>query len=420
MNLLRKFMTLALGEGAARALGVITHVVIARSLGVEQFGVFSFAMSIAVIAMVVTDMGQNANITRIISRAGGGKTHLYARATANKLGIGALATVLVTGVMLLAGASGQVVGTIALMMGWASVMGAVEGARAVMRARETMAGDAAITSFESVMRAVATVIAALLGASVVGFGAAFFAEACITAAIVFAVLRGRVRLVPTAEEWKASRTFLREAAGIGLVAIATIGFYRVDQVFILPLAGEAQSGLYGAAARVAFTATAGTSLVAMAVSPRLAAAYRDRAAFGRSAWNAIALAAGAGLLAAVALAVLAEPVMVLLFGVEYAEGAVLLRILAFAVAVKAVGSIGMSCANALHRERKALPRVVVLVVLIALANLVLVPMYGALASAWISVVGELLLMAALLTLSWDMLFGRGKRGEPIEVDEQCV
>ena len=403
MTLLRKTFTLALGEGAARVFGVIVYVVIARMLGVEGFGVFSFAMSIALIAMVGIDMGQNAHAGRVISRADGQPTHVYLRMTVNKFAMGAVATGVVSLVMWALNTPPEIIASTALLMGWATMMTAVEGIRAVLRALDNMVADSMITSLESAGRAVAVLVAAAFGVGVVGFAVAFLVEATVASVVAFWVVSNRVRLVPSRAEWVESGLFLRGSLGIGLVSLTTMGFYRIDQVFVLPLAGPTESGLYGAAARIAFTATTAGILVVYAAYPRMAAAFSDRERFARQFASAARLGGLVGIGVAAAIALLAGPLMNLFFGPSYSEAVVLLRILSIAVAINAVTLVASSTANALHRERRVLPRVVVLVVLVSVANLLLVPIYGAYASAWISAVGEVLLAASILHVSWDRL-----------------
>ncbi|MDO9108366.1 MAG: oligosaccharide flippase family protein, partial [Coriobacteriia bacterium] len=269
MSLLRKATTLAFGEGLARVFGVVVYVLIARELGVAGFGVFSFAMGTALLAGVVIDMGQNSHLGRTIPGGGHEHAHLYARMTFNKLLFGLAITGAAFLLMKLLGVDSETVYVTLLMFGWVTLLQIVEGMRAVMRALGWMAADSIINALESAGRLLAVLVAAWLGAGLVGFGMAFLAEAAIAGIVGLALVSRRVRLIPTAQEWAANASFAREAAALGLVAIASAGFYRLDQVFILPLAGESASGLYGAAARVVFTATVSSILIAQAAYPGL-------------------------------------------------------------------------------------------------------------------------------------------------------
>ena len=403
MGLVRKAATLAFGEGLARVFGVVVYVLIARELGVAGFGVFSFAMGTALLAGVVIDMGQNSHLGRTIPGGGHEHAHLYARMTFNKLLSGAAIIVVAFLVMRLTGVERETVYVTLLMFGWVTLLQIVEGMRAVMRALGWMAADSIINALESAGRLLAVLVAAWLGASVVGFGVAFLAEAAIAGIVGLALVSRRVRLLPTAEEWVANASFAREAAALGLVAIATAGFYRLDQVFVLPLAGEAASGLYGAAARVVFTATVSSILIAQAAYPSLAAAAGDAREYRAQLQRAFGLALAAATAITAVLVVFAEPIVLLLFGEEYREAAILMRVLAGVVVFNAVTVVSMYSASSLHRERQVLPRIVGLAIATVVANVALIPLYGALACAWISVLGEVALAASLLWLSRDRL-----------------
>ncbi|MRR10953.1 hypothetical protein EG835_00315 [bacterium] len=403
MSLLRKAATLALGEGAARIMGVVVYVVIARALGVTGFGVFSFAMGTALLAAVVIDMGQNSHLGRTVSRGGLEHAHVYARMTANKLVVGAVIIAGGFAVMTVMRLDDQTIYATLFMLGWATLLAVVEGLRALMRSLEWMAADSWINGLESAGRLISVLAAAWLGAGVVGFCAAFTLEVAVAGIVAFAVVSRRVRLLPTAQEWAANASFARDAVALGLVGIASTGFYRLDQIFVLPLAGESASGLYGAAARVVFTATVASGLITQAAYPGLSAARDDPVAFSAQLKRALALSVGSAVVVMTLIAVFAEPVVLLLFGAEYRGAVVLMRVLSGVLLFNAVTAVSMFSASSLHRERRVLPRLLGLVIASVIANLVLIPVYGALACAWISVAGEVLLAGSLLWLSRDRL-----------------
>ncbi|MBU4556725.1 MAG: flippase [Actinobacteria bacterium] len=403
MGIVRKATTLAFGEGLARVFGVVVYVFIARVLGVAGFGIFSFAMGTALLAGVMIDMGQSSHLGRTIPGGGLEHTHLYARMTFNKLLSGVVITAVAFLVMKLAGVDATTVYVTLLMFGWVTLLQIVEGMRAVMRALGWMAADSIINALESAGRLLAVLFAAWLGAGVVGFGVAFLAEAAVAGIVGFAVVSRRVRLIPTAEEWAANASFAREAAALGLVAIASAGFYRLDQVFVLPLAGESASGLYGAAARVVFTATVSSMLITQAAYPGLAAASDNVEEYRAQLRRALGLAVIAATAITVVLVVFAEPIVLLLFGEAYREAIGLMRVLSGVVLFNAVTVVSMYSASSMHRERRVLPRIVGLAIATVIANVVLIPMYGALACAWISVIGEVALAGSLLWLSRDRL-----------------
>lgn len=403
MSLLRRSATLALGEGAARAFGVAIYIIIARVLGVAEFGVFSFAMGAALLAAVAIDMGQNAHLGRTVSLKGTEHAHIYTRMTLNKLMVGTTIMVLSAAGMTLAGAPSQTVYATVLMIGWSTGLGVVEGMRALMRALDRMNVDSIINGTESAGRLLAVLVAAWLGAGVVGFSLAFFAEAAVAALVTVFLAFRRLRLRPTSEEWASTGRFGRDALALGLVGIATAGFYRIDQVFVLPLAGAEASGLYGAAARVVFTCTVVAGLITQAAYPGLAAAAEDRVEFGARFRRALAFAVSAAALVTVLILVFADVIVMVFYGRQYSDAAMLMRVLAGVILFNSVTAVSMFGANSLHLERQVLPRIVLLALATVAANVLLIPAFGAVACAWISVVGEVLLAGSILWLMRDRL-----------------
>lgn len=404
--LIKRTFTLALGEGAARALGVVIYAIIARAVGVSQFGVFSFAMSVAIVALVVIEMGQNRHASRMIAHAQGRYTHVFLPMTLNKFVIGVAVAALVHLVLRLGGMGAEAVWCTTALIGWATLLGTVDSVRAILRSIDRMGTDSIINAAESAGRLLAVVIAVILGANVVGLGLAYMAEALVASVLAFVLVSRTVQLIPKAGEWIDPRSFLRGSVGIGLAAMASTGFYRIDQIFVLPLAGEVASGLYGAAARAAFTAVVAAGLVCQAAFPRLAASRDSHNEYRKELLSAIRLAVLVGGSAAVAIFLLAEPIIVLLYGEGFEAAVPMLQVLSLAVAFNGFTGIAVNSAHALHREKKVLPRVVTLVIVVSTLNLIFVPRYGAMASAWISAFGELLMASSILWLSRDRLSTR--------------
>jgi O-antigen/teichoic acid export membrane protein len=140
--------------------------------------------------------------------------------------------------------------------------------------------------------------------------------------------------------------------------------------------------------------------VAMAVYPELVRLREQPAAFRRHLLAALGLTTAVSTVVALVLFFAANP-LVLIYGSEFAAAAGLLRVLAFVVAMNGALVAGMYAATALGRERLVLRAATLILVANVVANLVFVPYYGAYAAAWISLVGEAVMAAAMVWLSWD-------------------
>jgi len=403
MSLLRKTFTLLVGETAARILGIAVFALLARVLGLGGFGSFSFAVSVALMLGVVIDMGQNAHLGRLVASEPQVEQSVIARVFMNKLLLGSAVIVVSASILVLAGFQRIDVQLVVLMGVWATVLSCLDSLRAVARALGFMRLDSGVNGWESFGRLVAVLVVWVLHASVIWYGVAFIVEAIVAVMVFLRVLRRRTpfRLGLTAA--LESPRILPESWALGVSALAMAGFYRIDQVFVQRLAGSLQNGLYGAASRLAFTATVGCSLVMMAAYPELARRAKQGEDYRKSLRKTMGLCAAVALLAASVVFLGATPFVRVLYGDAYRGAVPLVRVLAIVVAANGMTILGVYSANALGREKKSVAIACVMIVANVAANLVVIPSYAALGAAWVSAGGEVIFALAMLAVSADYL-----------------
>jgi O-antigen/teichoic acid export membrane protein len=147
----------------------------------------------------------------------------------------------------------------------------------------------------------------------------------------------RVTLAPAV--WRGLMRFVVVGAPAALLLFA---FWNLDIVLVRALFSEGNSGLYAMAAvlgRIPFLSATGVANVLFPETVRAGLSSADERMVMRPLAYGLAVAATLGLTTAVALAVLAEPLLTIFAGPAYAPAAVLLRIIALAMAVLALVQI---------------------------------------------------------------------------------
>lgn len=402
MSLLRRSAVLLSGETAARALGVLLYALLARQLGVARFGILSLGMTVALIAGTVVDLGQTAHAARSVARAPATAWQTVQMLIRNKTVLGLVTCVVVAVGLPLAHFSHAETAVAVAMTAWAAILSVFESERALLRSLGMHKRDAAANSSESLLRVLLVLGVAVFTGTLFGATAAFVVEATVAVVILTILFRG---WVPRLEEAVAERgvRFLRGSIPIGVGAIALAFFYRIDQAFVTGIAGAVANGLYGAAARIAFTANVVAQIVVAAAYPELASLHAEPAAFRRALWRALIAALTASAVAAAAVAVFAGPIIHVLYGSKFAGAVPLLRVLSLTVLFNGVSALGLYSAVALQRERRSLALILVLTPLVVIGYYEAVGRYGAVGAAWVSVAAEIALAIGLLALSFDRL-----------------
>jgi len=406
VTLLRRTALLGLGDGLSRVLGLAAAAVLARVLGVADFGVFSSAMSLALVVSVAIDFGQNILVGRLVAhdRAGGRESVIHV--VVNKVLFTLAACVTVPAIALALGVGREEGLVILFLILWGGGLSVFDSLRAVARSTGHFAMDSTANGLESCLRIAGIIAIWLTSGGMVEFAAWFALEAVLSAVGLWVALDIRVGLPSRQFNRAVSARLLKEALPIGIASLGLAGFYRLDQVLVRGLAGPTAAGLYGAAARLALSASVVGMIVMMAAFPDLVRAKDDPVAFRSQALHALRTSFLLGLAASAALFVFAQPLVLALYGRAYSDSVYLLRVLSLVVVLNSVTVAAQQTANALGRESRVAATVLVLAVAVVAINALLIPVGGATAAAWVSVVAEAVMALGLIMASRDRLFLR--------------
>ena len=249
--LFREAGRLFAGVSVAKALDFALYLLLARALGVEQFGRYTYALSFTLLFGALGDLGLSTVFTREVARDPRRARELLGPCLAIKLGlalvtVGALA-VFATHAPSTSNAAGLVV-PIATGMVLLSLALLFDG---LLRA----AGRAGTSGLTSVAQGIASLVAgaALLGiglgprAGAIAYlvGAAFRLGAAAWASRD--LWRGTVSGDPA---WGAPWRMVREALPLALSSVFIVVYFRIDAVILQIFQGERAVGLYGGIYRI--------------------------------------------------------------------------------------------------------------------------------------------------------------------------
>ncbi|MGH2834305.1 MAG: polysaccharide biosynthesis C-terminal domain-containing protein [Solirubrobacteraceae bacterium] len=251
----------------------------------------------------------------------------------------------------------------------------------------------AIMTLNSVIWGAGVVVVSALSGGIVAFSAVFLATSALTSAltVVWALRMATVRLRGVRELWGA---LLRVGVGVGVAGILVTVYVKLDQILVLEYAGSRQAGLYGAAYRLLDQVQFIPISVMTTLFPLIAAAYsshRDRArALLQSAAEYLAMAS----LPILAFTVVgAHPIITLLFGRAFGPAAPALPILAGAFVSISFGYLVGNMVVVLELQRRFIRFAAMGVVINVVLNILLIPRYGFLAAAWITLLTEVTVMS---------------------------
>ena len=213
--------------------------------------------------------------------------------------------------------------------------------------------------------------------------------------LTFALRAGRISLRP-------GRPLLRPLTAAGIpVAISgllILAYARIDQVLVYEFAGAREAGLYAAAYRILEQSHFVPLAVATTFLPLVAAAHGTDIARARRMTQHVIDYMAVGSFPALGFTLVAsEQVISLLFGDAFLPAAPALPILMAAFVVICFGYLSGNLVIVLGLQRRFLVYAVVALVFNVALNVILIPPYGFLAAAWVTLATEVVVVGLTMT-----------------------
>ena len=392
--------------GAQRALAlvianlvtVLGAVVLLRYLGVEDVGRYGTVLALVGVVQGISDAGLTATGTRELAlcETDAERRDVLAHVLALRVALTAAGVAAAVGFAAVAGYPGDLVlGT--LLAGVGVFLTSVQTAMILPLSVDLRNGAIAVLEVaRQVILVTVFAVLAATGAGLVAFFAAQIPVGIVLLAVTPVLLAARDRVAP---RWTAQR--MRALAKIGLpVAAATVlgVLYLRLLVVLMSLVSdnEREIGYFVTSTRV-FEVVGGLPfLLSAVVLPVLTAVARDdEERLVYMTGRITQLMALGGVLVALVLWTLAEPLVVLLGGEQFEPAAAALQIQGFAAITIFVIAGWQPALFGLGRVRSSAVAMAVGVVAVLVAGLALIPPYGATGAAAAAVVGDVVLCAAV-------------------------
>ena len=311
-SLARNAFFLLAGQVGSTTLSIMLTAVLARWLGVVEFGVYYLVVTVSTFAYVVVDWGQNAYLTRESVRRedsdrllGGALVFRCAAAF-----VAALATVLLMKAVGY-GSRTEFLALLAVVCGLSLALSLPYVY--LFRSRNRMDLEAAVTVAAKALTLAVTVPALVLGG---GLPSALLMQAVGGAgALLVAVLLARnIGLKARRPEWRILQELTRRGAPIAFFFVVSAAQPFVDSIVLAKLAPPEVVGWYGAARNIMGVLFAPALILATASFPELSRLSRSPPGLRRELRANLRLLLGLGGLAGVGTFLFADVAVGLIYG----------------------------------------------------------------------------------------------------------
>lgn len=412
------------GTVVEKALKLAMVPLIARTLGPRVFGQYGYALTVATLAVQMTDLGLGLFLTREIAREATPPPKLIGQVLTLKAML-AVGYVLVMAALVLWYLSNPDAGkaivpqhhasalaftlalvglstlaTSAVEMVW-QVFRGVQRLELEARSSSVFAGLQLIGVFTAVAVADAlwpggadlslTMVAIAVGMAAAGLGGAAHAV-------------WLMRKVVTPEYgWSrdAAARFTREALPLGVTIIASLVYFKIDILLLRSLRGDEETGWYSAAYKQLEYSAIIPAIVLAATFPAISRTVVENP---QKAWllhrRALLALGGVGVAAACVLGFFPQLIVRTLYGTGYEPSIEMLRVLAPSVILTMVNYLETHMLVALGLVSAQAAFTLVLVCVNVGANWFLIPAYGGVGAAVATALTEVVLLSFCAPLVW--------------------
>jgi O-antigen/teichoic acid export membrane protein len=374
------------------ALGVGVTLLLVRALGTDGFGRWSVLLAVIGFISYFGSLGLAQVAVERAAADPERSPHWFGALITLRLALIGPATLLSLGVCLVLADDSAM--RVAAVLVCATLPLAVLSALSVVF--QLQVRNVVVTAIEvgnGILWAAAVGLVALLDGGLVAIAAAFLAVATLTniAYIVLALRASPVHFRRSRPLWP---DLLRQGLPVGIGGLLTLGYGYVDQVIVFEVAGVRDAGLYGAVYRIYeriqfLPAAIMTTLFPLFVAARDHDPERVRRLF-HTAVDYLVLTSLPAL--AITLAG-AEPITRLLFGADFIDAAPALPLLMATFVVVSLGYLTGYLIVAYNLQRRFVLIAIGALVFNVGTNLALVPSYGFMAAAWLTLATEVLVMS---------------------------
>jgi O-antigen/teichoic acid export membrane protein len=374
------------------ALGVVVTLVLVRALGSRGFGAWSSIFAIGQIAGSFGDLGLN-QIAVNRAAASPAREPRWLGALVSLRLVLAVPITLISAVAILLIAPGHEAKVAGILLTLLTIIGVPTCLTVVFQLRVRNDIPMGIMTVNSLMWTGAALLVAGTSSTLLAFSGAFFVTSAITSMLTVAVaLRlARVQLRGARTLW---RPLLRVGIGLGIAGVLVTSYVRLDQILVLEFAGSREAGLYGAAYRLLDQIQFIPMSVMTTLFPLIAAAHAVNVSRARELLQTAGEYLAMASLPILAFTIVASAdIVAFLFGAQFRDAAPAVPILAGAFVSISFGYLAGNMVVVLELQRRFARYAGIALVLNAALNVVLIPEFGFIAAAWITLLTEVTVMS---------------------------
>lgn len=373
----------------------------ARYLGAKSFGILSFALALTAIFGVFGDLGLRQIATREVAR----NKSLAKKYLGNIVGIKIILVTIVLGVLVLVinllgcpEKTKAVVYLISLSIIFNAFLQAFYG---IFQAHERMEFESAGNILRSSLLLVCVLFVIRNNSSILILAFSYSLVSAVTLGYAFIIFLWKFEKPKIEIDWSFCKPTLRQALPFGLTAVFGVIYYWIDTVMLSMMKGDTVVGWYNAAYRIFLVLLLVPSAFDTAVYPVMSRLYvSSRNSLELMCEKGFKYLTFIGIPIGIGGMLLADRIILLVFGSEYVHSIIALRILLWSAVLTFMGTSFSEVLNSTNKQAVLAKIIGACAALNVCLNLLLIPRYDYVGASISTVVSVFFIFVGVIIATW--------------------
>jgi len=373
----------------------------ARYLGAEGFGILSFALAFTGIFGVLTDLGLSPLTVREVARDKSSAKKYLNNISVMKAILVTITFALIAIVINLLGYPEQTI-KVVYLISLSVVFNSFTGMfYSIFRAFEKMEYQSLGQILNSILMLVGALFAISRGFSVIGFASLYFLISVVALVYSFVISIWKFVKPKTEVDWNFWKLTIKESLPFGLSGIFITIYYWIDSVMLSLMKGNEVVGWYNAAYRLIVILLFIPSIINMVVFPAMSR-------FHISSQNSLKLMSrkyfkfmlAIGIPIGVGTTLLADKVILLIFGAGYIQSIIALQILVWAMVFIFANAAFVRLFESINKQIIVTKITGICMIENIILNLLIIPLFSYIGASITTVITEFTIVTLVLIFAY--------------------
>lgn len=383
---------LSIAEIISKVLQFVVMIYAAKLLSQEDFGKFSFAIALSLIAVVLADLGINSSLIREISRNKELVGKYFINAFLIKIVMSSVTYSLIVAILNILSYTQDTKDIVYIIWLFTILSTFTELFYSIFRAFEMMFYDAFLKILRMIILTFVSLYVLFKGYDVITFSYTFIFVEIIIVLIASVIALKKFIKIEKAIDYLFIKSILKKAIPFGFSGVFGMIYFFIGSIMLSKIKGDGEVAIYSAAYNIALAILFIPTVYTNAIYPVLSRYYKESKAELRILYEkSFKYLYIIGVPISVGLYLLADRIIFLFYGKIYSDSIIAMQIIAWYLFIKFINFLFGVILFSIDQQNKRMLGQSMTAGFNILLNLFVIPKFGYIGAAWSTFITEIFL-----------------------------